>query len=107
MHKSNAPPKKKETTVIEERKCEKATAIAIIKEWGNWKTPEISPENENIQINVGLRKTRQRAARQESQCQAQQEDKTETHEPFKKNIPAAYHEEDEAQEEIIVLIPTK
>ncbi|MBW0592387.1 hypothetical protein O181_132102 [Austropuccinia psidii MF-1] len=107
MEKSNPPPNKQETTVIEESKGEKATAIAQIEEWGNWKPPQISPENENIQINVGLRQTRQRAARQESQSQTQQEDKTETHKPFKKKIPGSYHEEDEAEEEIRVLIPTK
>ncbi|MBW0556664.1 hypothetical protein O181_096379 [Austropuccinia psidii MF-1] len=107
MEQSNPPPNKQETTVIEESKGEKATAIAQIEEWGNWKPPQISPENENIQINVGLRQTRQRAARQESQSQTQQEDKTETHKPFKKKIPGSYHEEDEAEEEIRVLIPTK
>ncbi|MBW0561177.1 hypothetical protein O181_100892 [Austropuccinia psidii MF-1] len=58
-------------------------------------------------MNVGLRQTRQRAARQEHQSQTQQEDKNETHKPFKKKIPGAYHEEGEAEEEIRVLIPTK
>ncbi|MBW0468537.1 hypothetical protein O181_008252 [Austropuccinia psidii MF-1] len=38
---------------------------------------------------------------------SQQEDKNETHKPFKNKIPGAYHEEDEAEEEIRVLIPTK
>ncbi|MBW0560015.1 hypothetical protein O181_099730 [Austropuccinia psidii MF-1] len=60
-----------------------------------------------MQTNVGLRQTRQRAARQESQSQTQQEDKNEAHKPFKKKIPDSYHEEDEAEEEIRVLIPTK
>ncbi|MBW0558743.1 hypothetical protein O181_098458 [Austropuccinia psidii MF-1] len=54
MEQSNPPPKKQETTVIEESKGEKATAIAQIEEWGNWKPPQISPANENLQINVGL-----------------------------------------------------
>ncbi|MBW0527731.1 hypothetical protein O181_067446 [Austropuccinia psidii MF-1] len=96
-----------ETTVIEESKEEKAAAIAQLEEWGNWKPPQISPKNENIQIHFGLRQTRQRAARQESQRQTQKEDEDETHKPFKKKIPGAYHEEDEAGEEIRVLIPTK
>ncbi|MBW0470900.1 hypothetical protein O181_010615 [Austropuccinia psidii MF-1] len=69
IEKTNSPPNKQETTVIENSKDEKATAIAKIEEWGNWKPPQISPENENIQINVGLRQKRQRAARQESQSQ--------------------------------------
>ncbi|MBW0589871.1 hypothetical protein O181_129586 [Austropuccinia psidii MF-1] len=107
MEQSNPPPNKQETTVIERSKAEKATAIAQREEWGNWKPPQISPANKKIQINVGLRQTRQRAARQESQSQTQQEDKTETHKPFKKKIPGSYHEEDEAEEEIRVLIPTK
>ncbi|MBW0511924.1 hypothetical protein O181_051639 [Austropuccinia psidii MF-1] len=94
MEQSNPPPKKQEITVIEESKGEKATAIAQIEEWGNWKPPQISPENENIQINVGLRQTRQRASRQEIKSQTQQEDKNETHKTFKKKIPGAYHEED-------------
>ncbi|MBW0530800.1 hypothetical protein O181_070515 [Austropuccinia psidii MF-1] len=84
VEKSNSPPNKQETTVIKESKGEKAAAIAQIEEQRNWKTPQISPENENIQINVGLRQTRQRASRQESQSQTQQEDKNETHKPFKK-----------------------
>ncbi|MBW0576189.1 hypothetical protein O181_115904 [Austropuccinia psidii MF-1] len=88
-------------------KGETATAIAQIEEWGNWNPPQISPENENLQINVGLRQTRQRASRQENQIQTQQEDKNEAHKPFEKKIPGAYHEEDEAEEEIRVLIPTK
>ncbi|MBW0577089.1 hypothetical protein O181_116804 [Austropuccinia psidii MF-1] len=107
MEKSNLPPKKQEITVIEERKGEKATAISQVEELGNWKPPQISPENENIQINFGLRQKRQRASRKESQNQTQKEDKNETHQPFKKKIPGAYHEEDEAEEEIRVLIPTK
>ncbi|MBW0544477.1 hypothetical protein O181_084192 [Austropuccinia psidii MF-1] len=44
---------------------------------------------------------------QEIQTQTQQEDKNETQKPFKKKIPGSYHEEDEAEEEIRVLIPTK
>ncbi|MBW0549497.1 hypothetical protein O181_089212 [Austropuccinia psidii MF-1] len=90
MEQSNPPPKKQEITVIEESKGEKATTIAQIEEWGNWKPPQISPANENLQINVGLRQTKQRALRQESKIQTQQEDKNETHKPFKKKIPGAY-----------------
>ncbi|MBW0471441.1 hypothetical protein O181_011156 [Austropuccinia psidii MF-1] len=37
MEQPNLPPKKQEITVIEESKGEKATAIAQIEEWGNWK----------------------------------------------------------------------
>ncbi|MBW0565694.1 hypothetical protein O181_105409 [Austropuccinia psidii MF-1] len=107
MEKTNSPPHKQETTVIEERKGEKTAAIDQIEQWGNWKPPQIAPANENLQINVGLRQTRQRSARRESQSPPQQEDKTETHKPFKKKIPVSYHEEDEAEEEIRVLIPTK
>ncbi|MBW0483630.1 hypothetical protein O181_023345 [Austropuccinia psidii MF-1] len=66
MEKSNSPPNMQETTVIEERKGEETAVIAQIEERGNWKPPQISPENENIKINVGLRQTRKRAARQES-----------------------------------------
>ncbi|MBW0476506.1 hypothetical protein O181_016221 [Austropuccinia psidii MF-1] len=105
MEKSDPPPKKQETTVIEEIKGEKVTAIAQIEEWGNWNPPEISSPNENLQTNVGLRRTTQRAERQEIQSQTQQEDKTETHKRFRKNIPGAYHEEDEEEEEIRALIP--
>ncbi|MBW0548943.1 hypothetical protein O181_088658 [Austropuccinia psidii MF-1] len=105
--KINSPPNKQETTVIEESKGEKAPAIAQIEEWGNWKPPQISPPNENIKINVGLRQTRKRAEREEIQSQTQQEDKNETHKPFKKKIPGSYHEEAEAEEEIRVVIPTK
>ncbi|MBW0486123.1 hypothetical protein O181_025838 [Austropuccinia psidii MF-1] len=107
MEQSNSPPNKQEKTVIEECKGEKEATIAQIEEWGNWKPPQISPENENIQINVGLRQTRQRAERQESQSQNQQEDKNETHKPFIMKIPGTYHEEDEAEKEIRVLIPKK
>ncbi|MBW0540070.1 hypothetical protein O181_079785 [Austropuccinia psidii MF-1] len=107
MEKLNPPPKKQETTLIEERKGEKATTIAQIEEWRNWKPPQISPENGNLQINIGLRQTRKRASRQESQSQTQQEDKNETHKPFKKKMPGSYHEENEAEEEIRVLIPIK
>ncbi|MBW0490685.1 hypothetical protein O181_030400 [Austropuccinia psidii MF-1] len=107
MEKTNSPPNKQETTVIEERKGEKAAVIVQIEEWGNWKPPQISPANENIRINVGLRQTRQRAARQESHTQTQQDDKNETHKPFKKKVPGFYHEEDEAEEEIRIPIPTK
>ncbi|MBW0541148.1 hypothetical protein O181_080863 [Austropuccinia psidii MF-1] len=107
MEKTNSPPNKQEKTVIEESKGEKAEAIAQIEEWVNWKPPQISPPNENIQINVGLRQTRQRAARQEIQSQTKQVDKNETYKPFKKKIPGSYHEEDKAEEEMRVLIPTK
>ncbi|MBW0489524.1 hypothetical protein O181_029239 [Austropuccinia psidii MF-1] len=91
-----------EKTVIDDHKDEKEAAIVQIEEWGTWKPPQISPENENLQMNVVLRKTRQ-----EAQSQAQQENKNETQKSLKKNIPGAYHEEYEAEEEIRVSIPTK
>ncbi|MBW0512600.1 hypothetical protein O181_052315 [Austropuccinia psidii MF-1] len=78
MEQSNPPPKNQERTVIEESKGEKTTAIAQIEEWGHWKLPQISPANENLQINVGPRQTRQRASIQESQSPTQQEDKNKT-----------------------------
>ncbi|MBW0533439.1 hypothetical protein O181_073154 [Austropuccinia psidii MF-1] len=83
MEKENSPQNKQEKIVIEERKGEKAIPIAQIEEWGSCKPPQISPENENHQIDVGLRQTRKRDKRQESQSQTQQEDKNETHKPFK------------------------
>ncbi|MBW0515533.1 hypothetical protein O181_055248 [Austropuccinia psidii MF-1] len=45
MMEKNSPPNKQETTVIEEIKGEEAAAIAQMEEWGNWKPPQISPEN--------------------------------------------------------------
>ncbi|MBW0472580.1 hypothetical protein O181_012295 [Austropuccinia psidii MF-1] len=107
MGKTNSPPNKQERTLIEERKGDKAAAIAQIEEWGNWKPAQISPANEKIQINAGLRQTRKRASRQESRSQPQQENKNETHKPFRKKTPDSYHEADEEEEEIRVLIPTK
>ncbi|MBW0558584.1 hypothetical protein O181_098299 [Austropuccinia psidii MF-1] len=84
MEQSSLPPKKQEITVIEESKA-----------------------NANLQINVGLRQTRKIDSRQESQNRTQQDDQNETHKPFKKKIPGAYHEKDEVEEEIRVLIPRK
>ncbi|MBW0538019.1 hypothetical protein O181_077734 [Austropuccinia psidii MF-1] len=78
-----------------------------MEEWENCKPAQISPANENIQMNSGLRKTRKRASRQESKSQTQQEDKNETHKAFRKKIPGSYHEEDVEEEQIIFLIPTK
>ncbi|MBW0503624.1 hypothetical protein O181_043339 [Austropuccinia psidii MF-1] len=43
MEKTNSPPNKQETAVIEQSKGEKAAAIAQIEEWGNRKPPQISP----------------------------------------------------------------
>ncbi|MBW0471114.1 hypothetical protein O181_010829 [Austropuccinia psidii MF-1] len=107
MEKSNSPPNKQQTIVIEKRKGEKETAIAQMEEWGNWKTPQISPANEDIQIHFGLRKTRKRAARQEIQVKFNKRMKMKHTNPFKRKKTGAYHEEDEAEEEIRVLIPTK
>ncbi|MBW0487992.1 hypothetical protein O181_027707 [Austropuccinia psidii MF-1] len=100
--KSNTPQKQKEKTVIDDHKDEKAATIAQIEEWGRWKPPEISPANENLKINVVLRQKRQ-----ELQIQPQKEHKNETKKSLKKKIQGAYHEENEAEEEIRVLIPTK
>ncbi|MBW0490479.1 hypothetical protein O181_030194 [Austropuccinia psidii MF-1] len=94
--------KLQETQVIKDHKDEKAAAIDQIAEWQNWKPPQISSETENLQINVGLRQTRQ-----ESQSQTQQEDKNETQKSFRKKIPDSYHEGDETEEEIRVSVPTK
>ncbi|MBW0484018.1 hypothetical protein O181_023733 [Austropuccinia psidii MF-1] len=98
IEKSNTPPKQQEQKVIEDNKYGKAAAIAQIEEWGNWKPPQTSPENENLKMNVGLRQTRQRASRQEISNQTQKEVKTESQKPFKKKISGSYHEEDEAEE---------
>ncbi|MBW0551072.1 hypothetical protein O181_090787 [Austropuccinia psidii MF-1] len=73
IEKSNQLPKQQKPIVIENPKDEKAATIAQIEEWGNWKPPQISPSNENLQINVRLRKRRQRAARQENPIQTQKE----------------------------------
>ncbi|MBW0560242.1 hypothetical protein O181_099957 [Austropuccinia psidii MF-1] len=94
-------------TVIDDHKDEKAATIPQKEEWRNWKPPQISPENENLQINVGLGQTKKRASRQENQIQPQQEHKNQTQKSLKKKIPGAYHEEDEVEEEIRVLIQTK
>ncbi|MBW0498364.1 hypothetical protein O181_038079 [Austropuccinia psidii MF-1] len=61
IEKSNTPTKQQETTVIDDNKDERAATIAEIKEWGNWKHPQISPENKNFPINFGLRQTKQRS----------------------------------------------
>ncbi|MBW0547335.1 hypothetical protein O181_087050 [Austropuccinia psidii MF-1] len=83
MEQSHTPPNNQETTVIEESKGEKATALAQIEEWGNGKPPQTLPANENLQINVGLRKTTLRAARQESQSQTPKRIKTKHTNPLK------------------------
>ncbi|MBW0478798.1 hypothetical protein O181_018513 [Austropuccinia psidii MF-1] len=67
IEKLHPPPKNHEATVIDHHRDENAAAIAQIEEWEDWRPPQISPENENIQINVGLRKTQQRASRQRTQ----------------------------------------
>ncbi|MBW0482700.1 hypothetical protein O181_022415 [Austropuccinia psidii MF-1] len=59
-------------------------------------------KNENIKINIGLRKTRK-----ETQSQAPKDHKIETQKYLQKKITGAYHEEYEAEDEIRVLIPTK
>ncbi|MBW0493861.1 hypothetical protein O181_033576 [Austropuccinia psidii MF-1] len=107
MEKSNPPPKKQEKTLLNDHKAEKEAIIAQIEEWGNRKPPQISPANENIQVNVGLRQKQQRSSRQETQSQAQKGHKNETQKSLEKKIPGAYHEEDEAEEEIRVFILKK
>ncbi|MBW0505268.1 hypothetical protein O181_044983 [Austropuccinia psidii MF-1] len=69
--------------------------------------PPKKQETALIEERKGEKQKRQRSSRQESQSQTQQEDKNKTHTPFKKKIPDAYHEEEEAEEEIRVLITTK
>ncbi|MBW0561745.1 hypothetical protein O181_101460 [Austropuccinia psidii MF-1] len=96
MEQSNSPPKKQEKKLIDDHTDKKEATIAQIEGLGNLKTPQISPANENIQINVGRRKTQQRALAQEAQSQAQKEYKNETQKYLKKKIPGAYHEKDEA-----------
>ncbi|MBW0466830.1 hypothetical protein O181_006545 [Austropuccinia psidii MF-1] len=102
IEKSSPPPKQQETQTIEDHKDGNAAPIDQIAEWKNGKPPQISSENEDLQINVGLRQKRK-----ESQSQTQQEDKNETQKYLRKNIPGSYHEGDETEEEIRVLIPTK
>ncbi|MBW0483182.1 hypothetical protein O181_022897 [Austropuccinia psidii MF-1] len=49
--KSNIRPKQQEPTVVVDHEDWNAAAIAQIEKWGNRKPPQISPANENIEIN--------------------------------------------------------
>ncbi|MBW0467688.1 hypothetical protein O181_007403 [Austropuccinia psidii MF-1] len=91
IEKLHPPPKKQETTVIDDHQDRNAAAIDQIEEWEDWRPPQISPANKNIQINFGLRKTQQRASRLEAQIQAQKEHKNETQKCVKKKIPGSSH----------------
>ncbi|MBW0504431.1 hypothetical protein O181_044146 [Austropuccinia psidii MF-1] len=84
-----------EVKPTEKKSEDKQTSIAHVEDWSNWKPPTISSANEPFELYIGLRQTKQRM---ESQAQNQ--------EPKKKaDIPGAYSEEEEKEEERVI-IPT-
>ncbi|MBW0569640.1 hypothetical protein O181_109355 [Austropuccinia psidii MF-1] len=85
--------------IAELKKEEKEFSIAQVEDWGNWEPPIVSSPTEMLETDATLRQTKHRLDKQESQ---NKEDS-----PSKKPIlPGTYHE-DEAEEEMKMIVTTK
>ncbi|MBW0583566.1 hypothetical protein O181_123281 [Austropuccinia psidii MF-1] len=85
--------------IVELKKEEKEVSIAQVEEWGNWEPPTVSSPTEMLETNAALRQTKQRLAEQESQNKEVSKSK-------KPILPGTYHE-DEAEEKLKIIVPTK
>ncbi|MBW0512491.1 hypothetical protein O181_052206 [Austropuccinia psidii MF-1] len=101
-------PKPKEMSIIQLKKDDSATAIAKVEKWGNWQPPTISSANEPFLNNYGLRNTKKRTSRTEitNQDASRSHPKGEKLMKKRPNIPGAYTE-DEQKEEEKTIIQTK
>ncbi|MBW0579973.1 hypothetical protein O181_119688 [Austropuccinia psidii MF-1] len=94
--------------IIQLKKDDSATSIAKVEGWGSWQPPVISSANEPPLNNYGLRNTKERNSRSENTNQ----DSLRSHSKFKTpinkrpNIPGAYIEYEQKEEEKTI-IPTK
>ncbi|MBW0569721.1 hypothetical protein O181_109436 [Austropuccinia psidii MF-1] len=85
--------------IVELKKEEKEVSIAQVEDWGNWEPPIVSSPTEMLETHATLRQTKQRLAKQESQNREDSQSK-------KPILPGTYHE-DEAEEEMKIIVPTK
>ncbi|MBW0572318.1 hypothetical protein O181_112033 [Austropuccinia psidii MF-1] len=94
--------------IIQLKKDYRATAIAKVENWGIWQPPTISSANEPCLTNYGLRNTKERNSRAENTNKESLRSHSKVKKPINKrpNIPGAYIE-DEQKEEEKTIIPTK
>ncbi|MBW0586683.1 hypothetical protein O181_126398 [Austropuccinia psidii MF-1] len=85
--------------IVELKKEEKEVSIAQVEDWGNWEPPIVSSPTEMLETHATLRQTKQRLAKKESQNREDSQSK-------KPILPGTYHE-DEAEEEMKIIVPTK
>ncbi|MBW0567992.1 hypothetical protein O181_107707 [Austropuccinia psidii MF-1] len=84
---------------VELKKEEKELSIAQVEDWGNQEPPIGSSPTEMLEKHATLRQTKQRLAKKESQNKEDSQ--------IKKHILPANNHEDEAEEEKIMIAPTK
>ncbi|MBW0530966.1 hypothetical protein O181_070681 [Austropuccinia psidii MF-1] len=94
--------------IIQLKKDDSATSIAKVENWRIWQPPTISSANEPLLNNYGVRITEKRTSRTENTNQdaLRSHPKGETPVNKRPNIPGAYIE-DEQKEEEKTIIPTK
>ncbi|MBW0559914.1 hypothetical protein O181_099629 [Austropuccinia psidii MF-1] len=85
--------------IVELKKEEKEVSISQVENWGNWEPPIVSLPTEMLETHATLRQTKQRFAKKESQNKEDSQIK-------KLIIPGTYHD-DEAEEEMKIIVPTK
>ncbi|MBW0560789.1 hypothetical protein O181_100504 [Austropuccinia psidii MF-1] len=81
------------------KKEEKEVSISQVEEWGNREPQTVSSPTEMLETHATLRQTKQRLAKQENQNKEDSQIK-------KPILPGSYHE-DEAEEEMKMIVPTK
>ncbi|MBW0526653.1 hypothetical protein O181_066368 [Austropuccinia psidii MF-1] len=103
-----ALPKPNQMRILQLKKDDSATAIAKVESCRIWQPPTISSANEPLLNNYGLINTKQRTSRTENTNQDSSRSHPKGETPVKKrtNIPGAYIE-DEQKEEEKTIIPTK
>ncbi|MBW0478302.1 hypothetical protein O181_018017 [Austropuccinia psidii MF-1] len=85
--------------IVELKKEEREVSISQVENWGNWAPPTVFSPTEMLETHEILRQTKKRLAKQESQNKEDSQSK----EPI---LPGTYHE-DEAEEVMKIIVPTK
>ncbi|MBW0563426.1 hypothetical protein O181_103141 [Austropuccinia psidii MF-1] len=104
---------KKVPKAEEQKKEEKSTAVVSMEDWGEWQPPCISTGIEPLNINFGLRQTKQRMEREErnksQSLNIPEKLPVQSKEVIKKKVsfPGGYIEEEDTEEGERVIIPSK
>ncbi|MBW0535133.1 hypothetical protein O181_074848 [Austropuccinia psidii MF-1] len=99
IEKDNPLSRPEDQKIVEPKNEEKEVSIAQVEDWGDWEPPTVSSPTEMLETHETLRQTKKRFSKKEIQNEEDYQSK-------KPIIPGTYNE-NEAEEDMKMIFPTK